>query len=227
MVAALLAALRVVGLQVLLRLHLAHRGDLLVPHGGDVDVDRRGEVAQLGLVGLEQEQLRRLDRPERARDARARRQRTRTVHRGVRHRMIGVERVGVRVGDQDVGRELADRVGDRQQLVAADLQRVVAEVQAAEGCAEMRRRRLGLGVPEPLDVLDRLALVLPQLAGLAALAVGQRDHLRLAAQRHRLGHGAAGAPDEVGGVRPEHLDPLRHRPASGCSRPPWFESPPR
>ena len=41
----------------------------------------------------------------------------------------------------------------------------------------MPGRRLGLRVADPLDVLDRLALLLPQLARLAALAVGERDHL--------------------------------------------------
>ena len=90
--------------------------------------------------------------------------------------MVGVEGVGVGVRDEDVGRELADRFGDRQQRVAVDRQRVVAEVEAAEARAE-RRGRLRLGVAHALDVLDRLALLLPQLAGLAALAVAQRDHL--------------------------------------------------
>ena len=61
-VAALLAALRVVGLEVLLRLHLGHRRDLGLDHRRDVDERGRREVAQLGLVGLEQEQLRRRDR---------------------------------------------------------------------------------------------------------------------------------------------------------------------
>ena len=67
---------------------------------------------------------------------------------------------------------------------------VVAEVQAPERGAEAARRRLGLGVADALDVLGRLALLLPQLARLAALAVGERDHLGAAA----AGDGLATAP---------------------------------
>ena len=59
-----------------------------------------------------------------------------------------------------------------------DLERIVAEVEAVElGAERGRRRALGLAVADLLDLLDRLALLLPQLAGLAALAVGERDHL--------------------------------------------------
>ena len=74
-------------------------------------------------------------------DAGARGEAARAVDGGVGDRVVGVERVGVGVGDQHVGRELADRVGDPQQRVVVDLQRVVAEIQAAEGRAEVRRRR--------------------------------------------------------------------------------------
>ena len=76
MVAALLGALRVVGVEVGLRLHLRHGGVLLLDHRRDVDEGRRHEVAQLGLMRLEEEQLRRLDGLERARDARAGGERT-------------------------------------------------------------------------------------------------------------------------------------------------------
>ena len=38
----------------------------------------------------------------------------RAVDRGVGDRVVGVERVGVGVGDQHVGRELADLVGDQR-----------------------------------------------------------------------------------------------------------------
>jgi hypothetical protein len=183
-------------------------------------VHGRREVAELGLVRLEQEQLRRRDRVERARDAGAGGEAARAVDGGVGDRMVGVERVGVGVRDQHVGREGADRVGDREQRVSVDLQRVVAEVQAAERGAEMAGRSLRLLVTDLLDVLDRLALLLPQLAGLAALAVGQRDHLRLAAGRDRLRDRAARTPDEVGGVRADHLHAPRHPPASACSRRP-------
>ena len=62
--------------------------------------------------------------------------------------MVGVERVGVGVRDEHVGRELADRVGDREQRVGVDLERVVAEVQAAEVAPSARRGALGLAVAD-------------------------------------------------------------------------------
>src|SRR3954468_6067570 len=45
------------------------------------------------------------------------------VDRRVGDRMVRVEGVDVGVGDQDVGRELADGVGDPQERVIVDLQR--------------------------------------------------------------------------------------------------------
>src|SRR6476661_5563725 len=50
--------------------------------------------------------------------------------------------------------------------------------------------------PNALDVLDGLALLLPQLARLAALTVGERDDLGRPARLDGLGNRAAGAPDE-------------------------------
>ena len=89
--------------------------------------------------------------------------------------MVRVERIGVGVGDQHIGREFPDPFGDRDQRVPVDLERVVAEVEALELRAQRRRRALALAVADLLDPLDRLRvggiLVLPQLAGLAALAV--------------------------------------------------------
>ena len=66
--------------------------------------------------------------------------------------MIGVERVAVGMGDEHVGREGPDRVGDLVERVGADLQRVVAEVEAAEARAERVGGGLGLGVAQALDV---------------------------------------------------------------------------
>jgi hypothetical protein len=131
--------------------------------------------------------------------------------------VVGVERIAARVGDEHVGSELADDVGDLHERVGVDLQRVVAEIQAAEARAERGRGGLGLGVADLLDVLDRLALLLPQLARLAALAVGQRDHLGGAAVRDSDRDRAPGTPDEVGRVGADDLDSPRHRPVSACS----------
>src|SRR4029077_6341893 len=49
---------------------------------------------------------------------------------------------------------------------------------------------------------------------LAALAVGQRDDLGHAAELDGLGDRAAGAPDEVGRMRADDLDPAAHAPAT-------------
>ena len=110
----------------------------------------------------------------------------------------------------DVGGELAHRVDDLGQPLGPDLERVVAEVERAELGAERGGGLLGLGVADLLDVLDRLALLLPQLAGLAALAVGERDHLRGAAVAGGDRDRAAGAPHEVGGVGADHEHAAAH-----------------
>jgi hypothetical protein len=73
------------------------------------------------------------------------------------------------VRDQHVGREGADRLGYCEQRLAVDLQRVVAEVEAAKRGAQMGSRGLRLGMAQALDVVDRLPLLLPELAGLAAI----------------------------------------------------------
>ncbi len=150
------------------------------------------------------------DRLERARHSGAGGEPAGAVDRVVGDRVIGVERVGVGVGDEHVGRELADPVGDQTEAVAVDLERVVAEVEAVERRAERGRGALGLAVADLLDVLDRLVLLLPQLAGLAALAVGERDHGGLPAAEGRDRDRPAGAPHEVGRVRADHHHPAAH-----------------
>ncbi len=70
----------------------------------------------------------------------------------------------------------------RRQRVAVDLERIIAQVEALERRAEGGGGALGLAVADLLHTLDRLPLLLPQLAGLTALAVGERDHAR---RRHR------------------------------------------
>ena len=100
---------------------------------------------------------------------------------------------------------------------AARRRRSAAGSRRGPGSGTSRRApsaaRLGLGVADALDVLDRLALLLPQLARLAALAVGQRDDLGGAAVLDGLGDRAAGAPDEVGRVRADDLHPAAHAPS--------------
>ena len=226
MVGALLGALVVVGLEVLLRLHRLHRLALGLDHRRDVDERGRHEVAQLGLVGLEQEERGRRDRVEGAGHAGARGGRAGARDDLIGDWVVGVEGVGVGVGDQHVGSELADRVHDLREPLRADLERVVAEVERLELGAERGGGLLGLGMADLLDVLDRLVGLLPQLARLAALAVGERDHLGGPAVAGGDRDRAAGAPHEVGGVRTDHQHAPRHRPASACCQRPWC-GPPR
>ena len=97
-VRAVLAALGVVLLEVALRAHRLHRRELLRPDGRDVEERRRHEPAELGLVRLEDQELGRPDRLERARHARAARELARLHRRVVRDAVVGVERIerGVR-----------------------------------------------------------------------------------------------------------------------------------
>ena len=116
--------------------------------------------------------------------------------------MIGVERIGVGVGDEHVGGELANRLGDRGQRLAcrsaADSRRG-PEQRTSRRDAGRRARASAWRMR--LTFSHRLALLLPQLAGLAALAVGQRDHLAPAAERAAL----ATAP------------PARHTKSAACA----------
>ena len=78
----------------------------------------------------------------------------------------------------DVRSERANAVGDRHECLAADLERVVPEVEALELGAERGRGALGLSMADLLHALDGLPVLLPELAGLAALPVGEREHVR-------------------------------------------------
>src|SRR5579875_4083837 len=158
-------------------------------------------------MGLKQVELGRAHRLKGAANAGSGGEAARPSDRGVRDRVVRVEGVGVGVGDKRIGRELADLVGDPLKCRPIDLERIVAQVQAAEVRAQVRDGPLGLLVAHALDVIDRLSRLLPQLAGLAALAVGESEHARPAAGTGGHGDRTAGAPDEVGGVRSDHHQP--------------------
>ena len=88
--------------------------------------------------------------------------------------------------------------------VASDLEGVVPEIEALELGAERGRRPLRLSMADLLHALDGLSLLLPELAGLTALAVGEREDARRVPIRCRDRDRAARAPDEVGGVSADH-----------------------
>ena len=139
----------------------------------------------------------------------------RPLDRDVRLRVIRVERIAVGVSEQQVRSEVADPRGERGETGPVDLERVVAEVEALERRAERRRGALRLARADLLDALDRHPRLLPELARLALLAVGECEHARRAPGRGRDRDRAARPPDEVGRVRPddEHA-PAHESPAS-------------
>ncbi len=135
--------------------HLRHRSALLLDHGGDVEEDRRREVAELRLVRLEEQELGRLERAaEGACGPCAGGQSARPLDRDVRLRVIRVERIAVGVREQHVRCEVADPRGERRKPGPVDLERVVAEVEALERRAERRRGPLRLARTDLLDACD-------------------------------------------------------------------------
>ena len=155
-------------------------------------------------------------RLERARDARAGRQRARALDREERDRVVRVERVAVGVRDEHVGRELADPVGDRDERVPVDLERVVAEVEALE---RRRRARPRPAPPRRGGSPSRARPSGPAPSRARPTRPARRRRARARARpagRGRDRDRAAGAPDEVGRVRPDHEQPPAH--ASPASR---------
>ena len=203
-------------MQIALRAHRLHRCNLLAPHRGDVEKRRRHEAAQLGLVRLEDQQLGRRDRLERARDAGAARQLARLHRRIVRDAVVGVERIERCVREDQLRLELADQLGELLDGGGIHDERIVAEVEAEEIGAQGGGRRQRLALADRLDALLGLLGLLPQLARLPALAVGERDDVRRAAVLDDARDRARRPPDEVGGVRADDEHALSHRPASSC-----------
>ena len=159
---------------------------------------------------LEEQELWRLDGLERARNARARSQRASPLDGEEGSCVVRVERIAIGVRDQHIGCELANSVGDRDERVPVDLERIVAKIEALELCAKRFCRSLRLAVPDLLHALDGLSLLLPELAGLAAFAVREREHACCSAIRGRDRDRAARPPDEVRRVRADHEELSRH-----------------
>ena len=123
----------------------------------------------------------------------------------------GIERVAVRVGDDDVRSERADAIGDRGESFAVDLERVVAEIEALELGAERGRRALRLrraGSPSRA----RRSGPAPSRARRTRPARRRRARARAPRRRPAVvdGDHASRPPDEVGGVRPDHEERARH-----------------
>jgi hypothetical protein len=87
------------------------------------------------------------------------------------HRVVRVERIALSMGQYHVRGEFPDRVGQPLDRPFVHLQGVVAEVPALQTGPYRPGGLLGLLMPDPLHVLDRLARLVPKIPGLAALAV--------------------------------------------------------
>src|SRR5262249_845642 len=125
-------------------------------------------------------------------------------------RMVRIEGIRVRVGDDDVGRELADDVHDLRELIRADLERIVAEIERDEVGAEGPSRLLRLLVADPLYPLDRLAAGFPELPGFTSLTVREGDHTGDTAATYRHRDRPSRTPDEVRGMRAHDEQPTAH-----------------
>jgi hypothetical protein len=121
--------------------------------------------------------------------------------------VVRVEWVALGVGQYDVRGELADYASQLVNHLLAHPQRVVAEVHANELRSDRRRRCLRLRVAHLLDVLDRLAWLVPEVSGLPPLAVGERYHLGLAAPGGRRSDRFRRAPNEIARVGAYYQEP--------------------
>ena len=204
--AAPLAEIGVVMEQVLLRGHRFHRLPLLLPHRRDVQQHLRLEVALLGLMRFEQEDGRRVVLAALALggvagglrvDASLQRQ-------VVRHRMVGIVRVFVAVGEDDLGFALAKFVHHVGNFFRRGNDRIVAHIEEADLRAENFGGARRFGVAIFLHALDGHAIDLPQALGFAAFAVGEAEDPDAIAAFRVERDGAAGAPDEVGGMRADY-----------------------
>ena len=219
-VAAMVGALGVVGLEVLLGLHLRHRGALGV-HRRVMSTNVVGvKLHSSGWWGSNRKNSGG-DGRERALHAGAGGEAAGAADGGVGDRVVGVEGVGVGVGDEHVGGELADLVGD---ALAAPRRRSRAGSRRGPGSGSRRRDAPAARSASPWRIFLTLSIVwpvlLPQLAGLALLAVGERDHARRAAGRGGHRERAARAPHEVGRVGADDQHPPRAALTTGRLPPP-------
>ncbi len=174
MVGALLGDAGVEVPEVDLPVHALHGRALLVPDRGDVEEGIGLPAHLLGLVGFEQIQLRRAEHlltgvvAPGLRDHAGFERDLRGVH------VVGVVGVVLGVAHHERGLHPADDVDQIVLVLAAELERVVAQIHAHQIVHAQRLGGvLGLLAAGVLDGLQVHALLLPQLGALSALAEGQ------------------------------------------------------
>jgi len=199
--AALQRDARVVVPQVLLRGHQLEGLALLLPHLRDVEQHLGLPVALLGLVRLEQEH----GRGAEGFASRLVAERLGDDARFLRHvrgeRMVEVVRVLERMREHEGGLQRTVDVHQPVDRLRRHAHRVVAEVEELHLAAEQVGGGLGFPAAVGLHALERHSGLAPELRGFAALAEGQAHDLHLPAARGVQRDRAAGAPDEIGGMR--------------------------
>ena len=124
----------------------------------------------------------------------------------IRGRMIRIVRIVVGVRQHDLRPASAVLLDECLDKRVGRTQRIVAGIEEPDLGAEEPGRALRLGAADLLDAFDRHARFLPGALALAALAVRQAEDAHAIAARRVQRDGAAGAPDEVGGVGAEDED---------------------
>ena len=201
MVGALLGDAGVEVPEVDLPVHALHGRALLVPDRGDVEEGIGLPAHLLGLVGLEQIQLRRAEHLFSGVMAPGL-----CDHAGLERDLRGVHVVGVvgvifGVAHHESGLDPADDIDQIVLVRAGQFERVVAQIHAHQIVhAQRRGGAFGFLAAGVLDGLQVHALLLPQLGALPALAEGQADNGDRVAQLGVQGDGPTAAPDEVGRV---------------------------
>ena len=199
--AALLGDAGVVFPEVFLTGHAFYGGAFLGPDGADVEENVGFPVALLGLVGFEQEDGWGADDGDFG---------LVTVGLGEDAGVLGevghggvvvVVDVLLAVGEHEGGADRSEQGAEAEQGWRVEGNWVVAEVPELNVVdPEGRCGGLGLVLAGGFHAVEGHALLAPEFRRFAALAVGQAHHRHLHALLGVQGYGAAGAPDEVGGV---------------------------
>ena len=174
--------LRIIFTQIILRSHLGHGGVLQVKNRGDIQERVGNKSAQFRLMRLEQQQSRRFDGLKRACNAGAGSQLARALRGGVGGAVVRVEGILHGMGENDGRLESSHGAGKPVHGRAIQLQRVIAQIEGFEGRAQDPGRRLCFLTPDCFHIFLGLTRFLPELAGLTAFSVRERDHVSTTAQ---------------------------------------------
>ncbi len=118
--------------------------------------------------------------------------------------MIRVVGIVVRVSEYNLRREGAVLLHQRGDKRVGRTHRIVAGVEELHLGAKQTCRPFRLRAANLFDPFDRHARLLPRALALSAFAVREAENAYAEAARRVQSDGAAGTPDEVGGMGTEH-----------------------